>query len=109
MPNYMGPHWDHSRQLLGMGNDGVDMSQSSIGFTRKWPQRMRRKMASEYLHEEHGVTLSPATLAKLAVVGGSPPFFKDGPFPIYDRGYLDVFAIARLGRLRSSTSKQQAA
>lgn len=65
---------------------------------------MRRKMASEYLLEEHGVSLSPATLAKLAVVGGSPPFFKDGPFPIYDRENLDAFAIARLGRLRISTS-----
>jgi hypothetical protein len=80
------------------------MSQASVGLSRKWPQRMRRKMASEYLLEEHGVSLSPATLAKLAVVGGSPPFFKDGPFPIYDRENLDTFAVARLGSLRSSTS-----
>ena len=85
------------------------MSQESTGLSRKWPQRMRRKMASEYLLEEHGVTLSPATLAKLVVVGGSPPFFKDGPFPIYDRGNLDAFAVARLGHLRTSTSDQQAA
>lgn len=83
------------------------MSQSSIGLSRKWPQRMRRKMASEYLFEEHGVSLSPATLAKLAVLGGSPPFFKDGPFPIYDREHLDAFAITRLGKLRNSTSDEQ--
>lgn len=80
------------------------MSQSSTGLSKKWPQRMRRKMASEYLLDEHGVSLSPATLAKLASVGGSPPFYKDGPFPKYDRDGLDAFAVARLGRLRTSTS-----
>lgn len=86
------------------------MIQESVSPTApNWPRRMRRKMASEYLLEEHGVSLSPATLAKLAVVGGSPPFFKDGPFPIYDRDSLDAFAVARLGRLRSSTSDKQAA
>jgi hypothetical protein len=65
---------------------------------------MRRKVASEYLFEVHGVSLSHATLAKLAVVGGGPAFRKDGPFPIYERGELDTFATARLGPLRASTS-----
>jgi hypothetical protein len=86
------------------------MSQASIGTTsRHWPARMRRKLASEYLLEVHGVSLSPATLAKLAVVGGSPPFWKDGPFPVYGRPELDEFAAARLGHLRTSTSDQQQA
>jgi hypothetical protein len=86
------------------------MSQASIGITsRHWPTRMRRKVASEYLLEEHGVSLSPATLAKLAVLGGGPAFRKDGPFPIYERGELDTFAIGRLGPLRHSTSDQQQA
>ena len=81
------------------------MSQPSIGVSsRHWPTRMRRKVASEYLFEEHGVSLSPATLAKLAVVGGGPAFRKDGPFPLYERGALDTFATARLGPLRTSTS-----
>ena len=70
---------------------------------------MRRKVASEYLLEEHGVSLSPATLAKLAVVGGGPAFRKDGPFPLYGRGELDTFAISRLGPLRYSTSDHQQA
>jgi len=83
------------------------MNQASIGITsRHWPARMRRKLASEYLFEEHGVSLSPATLAKLAVVGGSPPFRKDGPFPLYERSDLDTFATVRLGPLRTSTSDQ---
>jgi hypothetical protein len=81
------------------------MSQASIGTTsRHWPARMRRKMASEYLLEEHGIQLSPATLAKLAVIGGGPPFRLDGRFPIHDRDDLDVYAVKRLGPLRSSTS-----
>jgi hypothetical protein len=86
------------------------MSQASIGTTsRHWPARMRRRQASEYLFEEHGVSLSPATLAKLAVVGGGPSFRKDGPFPLYERPGLDTFAAARLGPLRTSTSDQQQA
>jgi hypothetical protein len=83
------------------------MSQSSIGITpRRWPSRMRRKLASEYLFEVHGISLSPATLAKLAVMGGGPQFWKDGAFPIYGPEYLDEFAVARLGKLRRSTSDQ---
>jgi hypothetical protein len=70
---------------------------------------MRRKVASEYLLEEHGVSLSPATLAKLAVIGGGPSFRKDGPFPLYERPALDTFAIVRLGPLRTSTSDHQRA
>jgi hypothetical protein len=86
------------------------MSQASIDTTsRHWPARMRRKVASEYLLEEHGVSLSPATLAKLAVLGGGPAFRKDGPFPVYERTNLDTFAIVRLGPLRSNTSDQQQA
>jgi hypothetical protein len=86
------------------------MSQASIVTTsHHWPTRMRRKQASEYLFEEHGVSLSPATLAKLAVVGGGPSFRKDGPFPLYERPDLDTFAVARLGPLRQSTSETLAA
>jgi hypothetical protein len=89
------------------------MSNASIVTTiRHWPERMRRKVASEYLFEEHGVSLSPATLAKLAVLGRGPSFWKDGPFPLYERAGLDTFATARLGPLRTSTStsdQQQAA
>ena len=86
------------------------MSQSSIGpSSRKWPSRMRRKAASEYLFEVHGVTLSASTLAKLAVLGGGPKFWKDGAFPIYGAEHLDEFAVLRLGKLRRSTSDAQVA
>jgi hypothetical protein len=79
--------------------------QASIETTaRHWPARMRRKLASEYLFEVHGVQLSPATMAKQAVVGGGAPYRLDGRFPLYDRTELDSFAVARLGPLRASTT-----
>jgi hypothetical protein len=86
------------------------MTLPSIDSTsRHWPARMRRKQASEYLFEVHGVSLSPATLAKLAVVGGGPSYRKDGPFPLYDQPVLDNYAVTRLGPLRTSTSEAKAA
>jgi hypothetical protein len=91
------------------------MSQPSIGTTsRHWPPRMRRAVASEYLLEVHGISLSAATLAKLACVSSTGPRFRlDGRFPLYDKAELDIFAAARLGPLRASTSdtasNQQAA
>jgi len=66
---------------------------------------MRRKMASEYLRDVHGVVLSHATLAKLAVTGGGPRFYLDGRFPLYPQPELDSFAVERLGPMRSSTSE----
>jgi hypothetical protein len=80
------------------------MSHPSAAIARHpWPARLRRKQASAYLRERHGITLSAATLAKLAVVGGGPAFRKDGPFPLYEVDILDAFATARLGPLRTST------
>ena len=70
---------------------------------------MRRKIASAYLWKVHGIQLSPGSLAKYAVVGGGPQFYLDGRFPLYDLPELDRFAVARLGRLRTSTSDYQSA
>jgi hypothetical protein len=65
---------------------------------------MRRRDASAYLLAAHGVSLTVGSLAKLAVIGGGPRFRLDGRFPVYDRDELDLFAAARLGPLRTSTS-----
>ncbi len=65
---------------------------------------MRRRELSEYLREVHGVVLSTATLAKLAVTGGGPEFQYDGRFPVTSPENADAFALARLGPMRSSTS-----
>ncbi len=77
---------------------------STDNVMRAWPDRMRRSEASQYLQEQHGIRLAHSTLAKLAVVGGGPPFRLDGRFPVYDRAELDAFAATRLGPLRASTS-----
>jgi hypothetical protein len=81
------------------------MSQTSIGTTsRHWPARMRTREASEYLFEKHGIRLSPNTLNKLRVVGGSPPYQKDGRYPVFTPDGLDGFALKRLGPVRHSTT-----
>jgi len=65
---------------------------------------MRRRELSEYLFEVHGIQLSPATLAKMAVLGGHPEFQYDGRFPVTTTESADAFAVARLGPCRRSTS-----
>ena len=85
------------------------MSQDSIvNAVSTWPNRMRRREASLYLQEQHGIRLAHSTLAKLAVVGGGPSFRLDGRFPVYDRDALDTYASERLGPLRRSTSDVEA-
>jgi hypothetical protein len=80
------------------------LSQASAGQSRRWSKRMRRRELSEYLREIHGIVLSPATLARLAVTGGGPEFQYDGRFPVTSPESADAFAQARLGPMRTSTS-----
>ena len=69
------------------------------------PERMTRREASEYLRRAHGVSRTPATLAKLAVVGGGPAFRKVGRRAVvYDRHTLDQWAEALVSPERKSTS-----
>lgn len=75
-----------------------------IDHPRKWSARMRRPELSLYLLEVHGIRLSVATLAKLAVYGGGPAFQYDGRFPVTAPQWADEFATARLGPVRTSTS-----
>lgn len=67
--------------------------------------RLRRKEASEYLRLVHGVTLAPATLAKLACRGGGPEFQHFNRSPLYPVTALDEWAIAKLGRPTVNTIK----
>jgi hypothetical protein len=94
------------QQSLVVSKEGLgQMSEASIVTTsQQWPARMRRREASEYLSQRHGIRLAPATLAKLAVEGGGPRFRLDGRYPLYEAAELDAFAAARLGPLRASTS-----
>lgn len=66
-------------------------------------QMLRRHQASSYLKNRWGISRTPKTLAKLAVIGGGPRYYRDGRFPIYPTSELDAWAIAQLGSLRTST------
>lgn len=60
---------------------------------------LRRKEAAIYLQKRYGA-YTVQTLAKLACVGGGPPFRKLGPFPLYTEAELDLWAEAKMtGRL----------
>jgi hypothetical protein len=65
---------------------------------------LRRKAASEYLRQTHGVERAPSTLAKLAVIGGGPIFCRAGRVPLYSTEDLDAWAASLLSGPMRSTS-----
>ena len=66
---------------------------------------LRRKAASEYLHEAHGVERAASTLAKLAVTGGGPVFRHIGRVPLYAPDDLDAWVASKLTPRMHSTSQ----
>jgi hypothetical protein len=68
------------------------------------PPRLRRKKACVYLKQVHGIDRAPATLAKLASVGGGPKFEHIGRVPVYPIQELDNWATKLISALKSSTS-----
>jgi hypothetical protein len=64
---------------------------------------LRRREAAQFL-TDHGFTTAPATLAKLATVGGGPLFHYWGRFPIYSPCKLLEWAHARSTGPRRSTA-----
>lgn len=68
---------------------------------------LRRADASRYLVEVWGIRRAPATLAKLAVVGGGPRFYKAGKWPMYDSADLDAWARELLGQPLRNTSDRR--
>jgi hypothetical protein len=69
------------------------------------PRRMlRRRLAAQYVREQWGVPCAEKTLAKLAVVGGGPPFVRYGRAPLYDTESLDTWVRSKLkGQFRSTS------
>lgn len=63
----------------------------------------RRFAAAEYIRDTYNFPCSVRWLAKLAVIGGGPPFRKAGRTPLYAPADLDAWALARIGRLQTST------
>ena len=67
-------------------------------------KRYRRKEASDYLFEYHGISYKPSTLAKLACLGGGPKYQLANKIPLYPENELDRWALSILSPLKSSTS-----
>jgi hypothetical protein len=68
---------------------------------------LRRKAASKYLHDVHGVERAPSTLAKYAVIGGGPVFQCIGRDPVYTPANLDAWVASKLsGPMRSTSDKR---
>lgn len=67
---------------------------------------LSRTDASRYL-QEHGLRIAPSTLAKLAVVGGGPPFVKFMSRALYEPRDLDEWATSKISSKRNSTSLQE--
>ncbi|WP_126419510.1 hypothetical protein [Asticcacaulis excentricus] len=65
---------------------------------------LRRNEASEYLFQTHGIKRVPATLAKLATLGGGPLFRKANRTPLYEVSELDAWAASITTGPKRSTS-----
>jgi hypothetical protein len=63
-----------------------------------------RKQAAAFL-SQHGFKTAPATLAKIACLGGGPLFRSFGRKPLYSAADLLAWAEARTTRPRRSTSE----
>jgi hypothetical protein len=71
-------------------------------------RRLDRKEAAQFL-TSHGYRTAPATLAKLACIGGGPAFESFGRRPLYRESDLLAWAKARSTGPRRSTSDPGAA
>lgn len=65
----------------------------------------RRSEAAEYIQQTFGFSVSPRTLANLAVTGGGPAFRKAGRIPLYSAEDLDAWAKNRIGPRVTSTAE----
>ena len=64
-----------------------------------------RNEASTYLFDRWGISRKPATLAKLACIGGGPVFRRANRSILYERVDLDAWAGSILSPPMSSTSE----
>ena len=80
------------------------MSTIDVKVDQAQPRYRRRADASKYLHDKWGLRCAPPTLAKLASIGGGPPFVHAGRFPLYPELQLDEWARSRISPLKLSTS-----
>jgi hypothetical protein len=75
-------------------------------MTAQTPQFLRRKDAGVYLKTRYGFS-SELAHAKLATVGGSPPFHRagtNGRIIVYEISELDSWALTQIGQPLRSTA-----
>ncbi|MCC8956134.1 hypothetical protein H8B02_22685 [Bradyrhizobium sp. Pear77] len=70
---------------------------------------LRRQAASQYLFDVYGLSRSPSTLAKLAVIGMGPAFRRIGRIPFYAPTDLDEWVTAALSAPMRSSSETPSA
>jgi hypothetical protein len=68
------------------------------------PAYLRRTAAAAYLMGRYGA-YTAKTLAKLATVGGGPPYRKFGPYPLYAQDDLDAWASSRMSNVVRSSAE----
>jgi hypothetical protein len=67
---------------------------------------LNRRSAAKYVHDVHGLRCSEKWLAKLAVTGGGPVYFKDGRAVLYRHDELDAWVGRRVtGPWKSSSHR----
>lgn len=66
--------------------------------------RLRRDEACVYLSAMHGVVLAPASLARMACLGGGPVYAKFNRSPLYLKSDLDAWVLEKLGQPITNTS-----
>src|SRR5262245_2449932 len=65
---------------------------------RKYPKLIRRREASQYLLEVHGLQFAPDTLAKFACEGTGPEIHFVNKIPFYRPTGLDTWAKAKISK-----------
>ena len=69
------------------------------------PKSYRRAAAARYLKNKYGFG-SEKFLAKLACIGGGPPFWYYSRYPMYDEPDLDAWASSKFSKKVRSTSER---
>jgi hypothetical protein len=71
------------------------------------PIYLSRRLAAKYVRDTFGLRCTEKWLAKLAVTGGGPHYWKDGRAVVYRSEALDAWAHKRItGPVSSSTDWQ---
>ena len=80
------------------------LSGEATAAARPRKRDMTRAETAQYI-TNHWFPYSPKTLAKLAVIGGGPPFCKAGRTPLYSEASVDAWAESKIGPLVRSTTE----